>query len=441
MMKEESAYTAVPTSPKDGNAATAPCRRRFKTVRAVGYFVLFMALIGLFADDEDASHGNHHHHHYMRHHDCWNKKRHAPMKLPGGGRDWLVNVQDRTIVAKHNPSLVLGIDTSFPLVLTTKGSTNQLFFGPPPTDENQVVPLLSNDHKLGVVVDDKQHIGEMHYRDAKVVENPSNKDVVTVSYPQQNFIALESFKSWCTKHKMMLDVAFWNLSADSKVKFVEGPHWDSFQAGGGRDFVWNQDGTISTKLNPSLVLGKAPPSLVLVDKNSPNKLVLENIQDLANGKTVSMTLVDGRVVSTRKDTPQEVGPWQYMESQISYEGNAVSIRYDGNYILADNDEFALDVSFWDVRKGTTVNFVGSYYHKEVKQKIETYNVEGESSSSDTLSSKGSNSNSDDSSSSSDDSDSSDEGYKSDVDVKPIKVKMVKWAPAKKESVSRLRGGI
>jgi hypothetical protein len=245
--------------------------------------------------------------------------------------------------------------------------------------------------------------------------------------------------------------------------------------------VWNQDGSISTKLNPSLVLGKAPPSLVLVNKNSANKLVWKNIEHLANGKKVSMTSVDGQVVSTRKDIAQEYGPWKYMESQISDEGNAVSIRYDGNYILFDNDKFALDVSFWDVREGTTVNFVGSS-EKEAEQKMETNNVKGDLSTSYKFSSSDSNSNSDESSSSSDDSDSSsgdissssddsdssggrssyssedsdssiddkssspddsgnsDKGYRSNVDVKPIKVKMVKWAPVKKESASRFGGG-
>jgi len=42
----------------------------------------------------------------------------------------------------------------------------------------------------------------------------------------------------------VLDVAFWNLVEGTPVHFVEGPHWDSFQnTGGGRDFVWNDDGT------------------------------------------------------------------------------------------------------------------------------------------------------------------------------------------------------
>ena len=41
---------------------------------------------------------------------------------------------EKTIHAKHNPSLALGVDTSFPLALVQRESASQLNFGPPNND-------------------------------------------------------------------------------------------------------------------------------------------------------------------------------------------------------------------------------------------------------------------------------------------------------------------
>ena len=145
----------------------------------------------------------------------------------------------------------------------------------------------------------------------------------------------------------------------SVLNFVEGSsHFDSFISGGGRDFVWNEDGSIATKLNPNLVLGKAFPKIVLVHQDSSQKLVLEHAEELANRKTVPMMLVkNGASVSKRYNETREFGPWHYVESQVAND-DAVSIRFDGNFILVDGEEFALGVSFWNMEEGTPVNLVG-----------------------------------------------------------------------------------
>merc|ERR1712008_213983 len=73
---------------------------------------------------------------------------------------------------------------------------------------------------------------------------------VTVKFEDLNFIVLAD-------NDLVLDVAFGVLEIGSSINFVGGTGSQSKtkQSGGGRDWTINQDGTISAKHCPSLVLG------------------------------------------------------------------------------------------------------------------------------------------------------------------------------------------
>lgn len=455
--KEEAVYAPVPTSVHVAVKAEPERRRRFQLFRLFGMILLTSILFGaIFDDDVDSDRDMHHlHHHHMR------GKSH-PTKLPGGGRDWLVNASEGTIHAKHDPSLVLGFDTSFPLVLVKKGSSSQLDFGPPPRNERDV--RFFRGSGLGVVTGEKEHVGKYHFRNIKL-DSIDSDNVALVSYQQDKFIVLESSPSISEKHKMALDVANWNIVPGQGLNFVEGPDWDTFKStGGGRDFCWNEDGSITTKLNPSLVLGQASPRMILVQEDSPQKLVLEHAKELANGKTVPMTLMHGYgAVSKRYDGAKQYGPWHYIESQVvmdpRIDRDPVSIHYDGNFIFVDRENLALDVAFWDMEPGTPVNFVGgddtSEKDKQVEAKplLRTTTISSESSSfssssgSSESSSSSSSSESSESSSSSSGSESGESSSSSssgssesisDIEQEDFE-DVVLLAPVKEERMKRLGG--
>ena len=339
----------------------------------------------------------------------------ASYEIAGGGRDWLVNAVDGTIHAKHNPSLVLGVDTASPLVLVQRESPRQLNFGPPPKNDETILPF--QDAHFGVLVGDKQHVGDYHVRSTKVSATlPSD---ALVSYQEDNFIVLKnSKKSSCRTHEMVLDVQDWNLREFQPVHFVEGPHWDSFASrGGGRDFVWEPTGIISLKLNPQLVLGRAAPSLILVhETDSKHKIALQHAQDFANGnKSVQLTLVGGGAIGQRFTETREYGPWRYIESQVvNDEKDAIVATYDGNFILAANG-LALDVSFWNVEQGASVNFVGGNDDLSIIQQSDQELVKSTSALRGWSDKKGDSSSDSSSSSSSSDSSSSSESSSSSSD--------------------------
>lgn len=60
---------------------------------------------------------------------------------------------------------------------------------------------------------------------------------------------------WISGHELTFDVSFWNYSVGNTVNFVGGGPEGPATAGGGRDWLINDDGTIALKNRPDLVLG------------------------------------------------------------------------------------------------------------------------------------------------------------------------------------------
>jgi len=286
-----------------------------------------------------------------------------PSKISGGGRDWILN-DDGTISTKLDPNLVLGAGP-VPMILVPKDSPMAFVF-----EDNQslmdgeAVPLVLSssknmeaDGKLGVgkLFDDEMEWGGWEFITSTVV--PSEKAVL-VELVDNNFLKL-------VDEELVLDVSNWNIAPFSTVNFVGGTDpvaYPTYAAGGGRDWVVNEDGTIAARNDPNLVLGRGMAPMVLLPKGSPRQLVFENMDLLAAGKTAPLTLSSPRegMGVGKKGQVKMYECIPYIESGLRASEHAISVRFeDGNFLMLDGMDFAFDVSFWKPVEGNTVNFVST----------------------------------------------------------------------------------
>ena len=287
-------------------------------------------------------------------------------KTRGGGRDWLVNAQNRTIMAKHDPSFFLGYGPS-PLILVRRESDKKLIFPNVATNETwaNFSAVQSNDKKTSAKL---KAIGFIPQSDVQKVDDYKYYDTLahpsfvpfSIRYQDSNFIV--------NKNGFALDVAFWNITEGNKVNFFKPVNDDStvFVKGGGRDWTWNDDGTIASKLNPDLVLGLGDTGLMITHIEE-DAVRLTQAQDLANGKSAVMNLLpqynNGPSQFVRTLDEKTHDGWRYRNAivQRQQEGNpfsAVEIKYDGNFILTLDESYVLDISSWKMEPWTSVNFVG-----------------------------------------------------------------------------------
>lgn len=286
-----------------------------------------------------------------------------PTKLPGGGRDWLLNVDDGTIAAKHQPNLVLGREANPSMVLVKKGSPSQFVFDALPKikdvddpDATALLTLLSHpDLAVGTKYHDIKEDGPWRFIESGVVPH---SNAVAVSFIDSNFLKLDD-----DRMDLVLDVAYWNMEEGSAVNFVGAPrdaNEETYSSGGGRDWTIHEDGTVGCKHVPGLVLGLGPPRLVLVEHGSRDQLLFANLESLAKGEAAKLTLEGGGGVGKKYQDPKEAGPWRFIESKVGATDEAITVKYDGgNYIILEGEDLALDVSFWEMEVGNSVNFVGS----------------------------------------------------------------------------------
>lgn len=348
-----------------------------------------------------------------------NKKEHKkdngiePTLKPNGGRDWTINVEEGTIAAKHNPELVLGSYPYSPLVLTHRGESNQIVF---PISELQSLKMQGSVSKLsgiGLQFPQEQHPdAEKEYHEWKYVEmgaSPapsSSQSATSTSTSTSNLLSLsnvdfidDNFITWRNNdgNDMVLDVSLWAEVAGNTVNLVRAnpDHksknwWDwnkwfppqTFKYGGGRDWVLNlDDGTIGCKNTPFLVLGYAPIRLLLMEKGSLGANTFEkgSLEALANNETTTLILANDNndgddmkmAIGKLEDKEQYFGPYRYIESSIVPESEATPLKYiENNYIATAEPgvpyekALVLDVSFWQMISGNTVNFVGGFTWEE-----------------------------------------------------------------------------
>jgi hypothetical protein len=299
-----------------------------------------------------------------------------PTLSPGGGRDWTLNLEEGTISPKHDDSFVLGSYPNAPLVLTNKGDPNQITF---PKDQLEALTKGESTSLSGIgfqYPDEELKIYDVYYY--KEATGGLTDSSLTVEYLDSNFITWRDGKG----HDLVLDIAFGIQEKGNSVNFVSvkdedasknAPWWKqwfqpkTFQYGGGRDWVIDpEDGTISSKHSPDLVLGYGPLNLMLTEKGSSSAATFENLEALASGETTKLVFASGtQAVGKLQSEEQHFGPFRYIEGCIVSQNDAVPVKFiDNNYIATAEEgvpqekALVLDVSFWKYYSTNHVNFVG-----------------------------------------------------------------------------------
>ena len=271
---------------------------------------------------------------------------HHSTKLAGGGRDWLVDAQTGTVSAKLNPDFRLGVGPA-PLVLVPSDSKNALFFLQSPT---RSVPTID------LVVDPNSEFVGFSKEAAETVEGfevfhtvvSPFVEPLSVTYKDDTFLVYDD--------EYVLDVAWWKIVEGEYVNFVKALDGSTFTKHGGRDWIWNENGSLSPKLNKELVLGRGPKTLIITLLED-QALHLSHAQDLANGETVPMELAGAQEGLGTKVAQSTSDGWLYREIVLVNE-DPVRIKYDGNFILTSDEAFALDIAEWRLEQGNVVAFVG-----------------------------------------------------------------------------------
>ena len=322
-----------------------------------------------------------------------NKSKVQPTLLPGGGRDWTLDLTNNVIRSKHNPEFALGSLPLDPLILTTRDNDKAIRFS---TDSLQ---RLSN--------------GEQIPFDPLCLQFPTNVDTFSnwdylltginwkegvrcsrieggkkpmVEYHEGNFLLLDS--EWA------LDVSMWKFTEGNTVNFVKvvsdpKTHWwqkkpKTLEYGGGRDWVLNvEDGTISLKNYPFLVLGRGSRSLSIMDADSDGvwKFDGDDLATLKSGNPIALFNLRGDAVVKTQNNESHYDVWRYIESKVislvaesatndSFVNGVVKIKFiDDNYLMIYEDgvseekALVLDVAFWNMVKYNTVNFVGGWEYR------------------------------------------------------------------------------
>ena len=138
-----------------------------------------------------------------------------------------------------------------PLALVRRGSPEQYVF-----EEADLlkggsdVALTLRSHK-GMGIGNK-HLNERDHGPWRYIESDGcfAASSIRVRYEDQNYIKL-------TDRDLVFDVAFWTMREGNVVNFVGGTSTTNptKAAGGGRDWIINDDGTISAKHHTHLALG------------------------------------------------------------------------------------------------------------------------------------------------------------------------------------------
>lgn len=368
---------------KSGKNVLTPKKKNIDTPLfsdvAATYCILFVAILFLgSAFNDKAAHIR-----GQKGHTKMDKHSIPPTLLPGGGRDWTLNLEEGTISPKHDDTFVLGAQLNASLVLTNKGESNQITFS---TD---ILKTLQNGESVSMA-----GIG-LQYPDSKLKESDewyyteacgAEKKSIEMRYLDDNFLAIKDQDG----HDLVLDVSFWKIEKGNTVNFVmagKRSEWSwykpktwfkprTFIYGGGRDWILNlDDGTISPKNTPHLVLGQGPIRLILAEKNSPATIRFDNLADLASGKSTPLTYDNKKkAIGKLKNEEQYSGLWRYIESEIVEPADATHFTYlENNYIGTTEEDIdsekalVLDITFWKMIDGNTVNLVGGWAWKEEKE--------------------------------------------------------------------------
>ena len=242
-----------------------------------------------------------------------------------------------------------------PMVLTSRGSYNECRF-----KEATMVALKSGQEALlsleshpGYAIG-KKYTQERRYEAWRYIESQAvpEDEGITVRLEDGAFIALNGGAD------LVFDVSFWKMEINNTVNFVGGTNQGKERTklgGGGRDFVLNDDATISPKNAPQLCLGlrSEMPKMVLTAKSDSNACVFE-----AFPSTMRLRSHPGFGVGFKYSEERRAGPWRYIESELVAATDAVHAEWDGDFVMISGHDLCLDVAFWKMEEGNVVNFVG-----------------------------------------------------------------------------------
>lgn len=292
---------------------------------------------------------------------------------PGGGRDWSIDLEKKIITSKHNPDLVLGSLPLDPLVLTARDSAQAIKFSKPELDLLKK-GVVSNVAGLDLQFHDHvDTLGDWNY----LVTGVGDSNATSIRSFDESSLELEFIDSnfLLLHHKgseWVLDVSFWIFEEGNDVNFIQAANegQQTLLYGGGRDWVLNIDeGTISPKKHPELVLGRGSKSLLVVPSDSEALWTFGNLESLKNGQV--MKLVNDYGIGAAKMSQEEsmLEQWRYILSSVrSDDGQDDSIvqvqLVDDNFIqlhVEGQDEekaLVLDVAHWWMIPYNKVNYVG-----------------------------------------------------------------------------------
>lgn len=306
---------------------------------------------------------------------------------PGGGRDWSLDLDAKTIVSKHHPELALGSLHLNPLVLTSRGDENALKFNLKELEklEKGVIADLPLGLQFSSNFDTFDQTWD--YLLTGTQENSNGQSDVTddtpsleLEYIDENFLLLHHLdQQW------VLDVSFWKFEKGNTVNFVKAtdnprkswlkPKPETLLYGGGRDWQLNSDdGSISPKNKPDLVLGKGQRNLCLVPSKSDAVWKFDDLDTLKNNGVMKLESTSGSKALKKTENEKYFQQWRYISSIVheeSGEHEAVQVKYvDDNYVelcddkLPEEKSLVLDVSFWNMVPYMPVNYVGGWKYRE-----------------------------------------------------------------------------
>jgi hypothetical protein len=157
-------------------------------------------------------------------HSWWSKWFKPKTFQYGGGRDWIINLDDGTIAAKHTPYLVLGYGPTH-LMLTEKTSSAAIRFNnleALANGETATLSFIDSDKAVGKLQDAEQYSGPWRYIEGGIV--PAS-DAVPVKYIKNNYIAT-AVKGVPQEKSLVLDVTYWQMYSGNNVNFVGGWTWE-----------------------------------------------------------------------------------------------------------------------------------------------------------------------------------------------------------------------
>lgn len=374
-------YTAVSlgASKATDDSSSQPKRKKIKSV--IAFFITFSVTAA-----------------WALFHYAGNKKT-PPTLLPGGGRDWTLDLTNNVIASKHNPEFALGSLPLDPLILTTRDDDNDMAITFP-TDDLKRLARGDRVSLSPLCLQFPEHVDTFFNWDYVLTGINNDEEGarargegetnLRAEYVDNNFILFEA--NWA------LDVSNWQMKEGNTVNFVkvvDNPKtkwWQkkpkTLEYGGGRDWVLNiEDGTISPKNYPDLILGQGTRYLSIVNTDSDGawKFDGDELASLKNGGIMKVVNSRGDAAIKKQDEESYFNEWRYIPSRVvsvdaisvgedmseDYNTeNAVKVKYiDTNYLAIYEDgvpeekSLVLDVSFWKMTQYNSVNYVGGWKYR------------------------------------------------------------------------------